>query len=375
MNYTVKYGELKEIFSSDINKISIPGSGICIHNVQFNSEEPSDCFLNINDSRFGENSVFSYPVFSPEDPKNRRIILLFHGLNERSWLKYLVWAYYLCELTGSYVVLFPIAFHINRSPEAWRDPRQMSLVMDERRSSFGNISGSSFANVALSERLNEDPLRFFFSGYRTLNDIMKLASTVRKGEHPVIPAGSRIDIFAYSIGAFLSQILLMSDPGDLFSESKLFIFCGGSVFSNMHGTSKLIMDEQAFERIYDYYLHDFEKTIVRKNPLSGFLNSTRTGLSFRSMIDTSRLRSFREKIFRSLGDRMHSVSLINDRVIPPAGILSTMKLTGSMQNVEIIEFPYQYSHENPFPLFTSEISMKVNSCFEMIFTQAAEFLI
>ena len=146
----------------------------------------------------------------------------------------------------------------------------MIHLLKDRNSSLGEIDMSSFANIALSNRLTEDPMRFFKSGYQTVEDIIKLASDISNGKHPVIPGTRNINIFAYSIGAFLAEIIIMGNPDNLFSEIKLFIFCGGSVFSNMKGSSKLIMDKRAFDRVYNYYLNDFEKTITGKSPLVDF---------------------------------------------------------------------------------------------------------
>src|SRR5450756_1922395 len=100
-------------------------------------------------------------------------------------------------------------------------------------------------------------------------------------------------IFAYSIGAFLAEIILMGNPEQLFTQSKLFIFCGGSVFSNMRGSSKLIMDSLAFDRVYSFYLNDFEKTLTGKSPLADFMRSSQIGMAFRSMIDLERFKTFR----------------------------------------------------------------------------------
>ncbi len=63
---------------------------------------------------------------------------------------------------------------------------------------------------------------------------------------------------------------MMGNPANLFSDSKLFIFCGGSVFSNMKGSSRLIMDSLAFDKVYTYYLNDFENTLNRKSPAYRF---------------------------------------------------------------------------------------------------------
>jgi hypothetical protein len=374
MEYTKTFNELKGIFSTDSKRISIPGSDVQIHNIEFQSDPPLIDFSNKNDSSIAENSSFSYPVFSPPDIKSKKVILLLHGLNERSWVKYLVWAYYLAQNTNSYVILFPISFHINRSPSSWKDPRTMIPFLKVRNSGIGEINMSSFANIALSNRLTEDPMRFFKSGYQTTSDIVKLLSSVRNGEHQIIPQTTDFNIFAYSIGAFLAEIILMGNPEKLFTDSKLFIFCGGSVFSNMHGSSKLIMDSLAFNRVYNYYLNDFEKTLTGKSPLVEFLQSSQIGMAFRSMIDLGRLKLFRENIFKNLKGQIHSLSLLKDSVIPCKGVISTLENTDKKRVVDVWDFPYTYTHENPFPIFGSPLSQKVDYWFEKVFAEATFFL-
>ena len=376
MEYTKKYNELKSVYNPDIKEIKIPGSDIRIVNTGFRSDYPTNSFYNPDDLSISENITFSYPVFVPANSGNKKVILLLHGLNERNWTKYLVWAYYLSQNTGSYVILFPISFHINRSPVSWSDPRAMLHFLKERKSTYNEINMSSFANIALSNRLTEDPIRFVNSGYQTVRDIEKLMLMIKNGEHSLIPGGSKADIFAYSIGAFLAQIILMGNPGNLFSDSRLFMFCGGSVFSNMHGTSKLIMDSLAYERIYNYYMSDFEKEITGKGPLLDYLRSSQIGMAFRSMIDFGRFKNFRENILKRLRDRTHSIALVKDTVIPADGIVKTMnvKRGNKVYPAEVWDFPYQYSHENPFPVFDTSLSLEVDRCFDRIFTTASLYL-
>jgi len=374
MEYTKTFSELKNIFSSDKETITIPDSGISIRNIRFMSDIPAEGFLNVNDTLIPENRSFSYPVFTPGNKKNEKVILLLHGLNERSWVKYLVWAFWLAEHTGSYVILFPISFHINRSPESWKDPREMIPYMKERNSSLGEVSMSSFANIALSERLSEDPLRFFNSGHQTLNDIVKLVKSVKEGRHQVIPKCSNIDIFAYSIGAFLAEITMMGNPENLFTESRLFIFCGGSVFSQMQGSSKLIMDSYAFEKLYSYYLNDFEKNIKEKGPAAEFLSNSQVGMAFRSMIDFSRFRFFRESVLKRLRNQIQSITLQKDLVIPAKAVVETLNKFKSKSIVDVWDFPYAYCHENPFPVLNSSQSADVDICFNKVFEAAGSFL-
>jgi hypothetical protein len=374
MEYTKTYNDLKSIFNVEDQIISIPGSEIKIHNLLFRSDILPNEFTSLNDALIPENRSFSYPVFAPEDASSDKVILLLHGLNERSWIKYLTWAFYLAKNTGSYVILFPISFHMNRSPLSWKDPRAMMNFMRDRNTSLHNTDMSSFANVALSNRLTEDPMRFFKSGYQTESDLVKLFSDIRNGKHEIIPATGKLNIFAYSIGAFLAEIIVMGNPGKLFSQTKLFIFCGGSVFSNMRGTSKLIMDSVAFDRVYNYYLNDFEKTLTGKSPLVDLLSSTQVGMAFRSMIDIGRFKTFRENILNKLRGQIHSISLLKDSVIPCKGVISTLDNSRKKDIVDIWDFPFKYSHENPFPVFDFPLSKKVDFWFERVFAEAALFL-
>jgi hypothetical protein len=374
MEYTKTYNELKSIFNPEAREISIPGSGISIFNVGFHSDLPPADFSNVNDLHIPENNSFTYPVFAPVNRDSDKVILLLHGLNERSWIKYLVWAYYLALNTGSYIVLFPISFHINRSPSSWKDPRAMISFMKDRNSSLGEIGMSSFANIALSNRLTEDPMRFFKSGYQTTSDIVKLISEIRNGRHEIISKTEKVNIFAYSIGAFLAEIIMMGNPAGLFSDSKLFIFCGGSVFSNMQGSSKLIMDSVAFNRVYSYYLNDFEDTLTGRSPLVEFLHNSPIGMAFRAMIDIGRLKAFRENILKNLKGQIHSLSLLKDTVIPCKGVISTLGIVGRNKSVDIWDFPYEYSHENPFPVLDKSKSNKVDFWFEKVFAEATLFL-
>lgn len=81
--------------------------------------------LQLADRTIEENLRFEYLVVT--DREERRFngaTLLFHGLNEKSWSKYLPWAQRLCRLTSRPVILFPIAFHMDRAPADWSAPPQ-----------------------------------------------------------------------------------------------------------------------------------------------------------------------------------------------------------------------------------------------------------
>ena len=99
---------------------------------------------------------------------------MLHGFNEKYWDKYLPWAKRLMEQTGKAVVLFPIAFHMNRAPHEWCERRLMHEVSDLRKKTFPDVICSSLVNVAISTRLQAKPQRFVWSGLQTYYDVIRL---------------------------------------------------------------------------------------------------------------------------------------------------------------------------------------------------------
>ena len=370
MGFTAIQTSLVSSFDPHAGEISLNASGISIVNTGFVSDSLPAYHFSGEDQSIKENIEFSYPVFVPASESNK-LILLLHGLNERSWDKYLAWAYYLASETGSYVLLFPISFHISRAPVSWKDPRTMIRLIRERIPVMGEIRNSSFANHALSRRLAEDPRRFVMSGYQTVDDIIRLVSQIREGSHPVVPATGRINIFSYSIGAFLSEILLMSDSRGYFDGTRLFMFCGGSVFGRMNAESKHIMDSLAYESTCSYYRNDFEEELERKDSFMGRLVSGPLGMAFRSMLDPLRFRQQREKLLAAIRDRIFAIPLVGDKVVPPAGVIETL---GAGSHVDVMDFAYKYSHEKPFPADNNKIAEKVDAAFEKVFIPACRFL-
>lgn len=370
MNYSTRYTELNEQFIPGKN-IRLPDSIIDIRFFPYVSSvvrsDDAAWSFNSADREIAENISFDYPVFIPRGKeKNEHAILLMHGLNERSWNKYLTWAEYLCTTTGKPVILFPIAFHMNRSPQAWTNPRSMQSQMNLRRKQNGDDRSISFANAALSERMSLHPLLFYTSGRQTFFDIEQLCINIRKGKHPLFTAGTDINIFAYSIGAFLAQIMLMTDPGGIFSNTKLFMFCGGSIFSSMVGISRSIMDKSAFDKLHKFYLTDFENT---QN-----LARDKVFRSFYSMISPDRNQTEREDFFNQMGDRLLGISLKHDTVIPFEGVLQALGSDCTRKCISLEDFSFLYTHENPFPIGANTNQTAVNDEFINVFSLAAGFL-
>jgi hypothetical protein len=326
------------------------------------------------DASISENQSFCYPVFVPPGrTKPKACILLLHGLNERNWDKYLCWAEYLAIHTQKPVILFPIAFHMNRSPSSWGDPRSMSALMHKRRLDAGDPRSLSFANAALSERLSKEPYRFFSSGLQTVHDITHLTRQIKNGEHPLFPDGAALDIFAYSIGSFLAEIILMANPLKLFSSSRLFVFCGGAIFSNMYGESRYIMDKTAYDRLFHFYCHDWfskeSKTVTMGELVSDNLLS-----AFNAMINPDLYKNERESFFESGKQRIGGISLEKDKVMPWSGVMACMGSQLAGQCFELMDFPYNYTHESPFPTNGKIDDISLNSSFQMVFQKSAAFL-
>ncbi|MFA6879472.1 MAG: DUF6051 family protein, partial [Bacteroidales bacterium] len=89
---------------------------------------PSTDFCSDNETKIIENREFDFVIFKPQTSVgetdtntggSKECIILLHGLNERSWEKYLTWAEDLAINCNRPVILFPMAFHMNRTPASW----------------------------------------------------------------------------------------------------------------------------------------------------------------------------------------------------------------------------------------------------------------
>lgn len=333
---------------------------------------PKPFFLDKRDDEFSLNNNFDYIIAEPdssirkEGEKLNSFIFLFHGLNERSWEKYISWAEALTERTGRAVILFPLAFHINRSPKEWSNPRLMSSFVNEDAKKKKKLINLSFVNYALSSRIKADPHRFYLSGKQTVYNICQLLLQIDNGEHPLIESNAKFDIFAYSIGAFMSQIIMQANPLNRFGNSKLFMFCGGSVFCKMNGNSKLIMDKESFQILNRYYKREFYGLFKKQEKIDAI------DRAFISMIGTRALKKERKSFYLVSQDRIRIIALKQDKVIPIKGI---KKALGGVWKIcmEEMDFTYKYSHEAPFPINIKEKDSR-EYWFNEVFTRASAFL-
>lgn len=345
--------------------------------LQNNSASNDYIFRNLNapDNSFEENNKFTYTVLKNKNTvKSKSVIILLHGLNEKNWDKYLPWAAHLMEKTGKPVIMFPLAFHMNRAPKEWSDSRLMYRLSKERITLFPNLDSSSYVNAALSTRLQFSPERFLLSGLQTLYDIIQLVEEIRNDMNPVVAKDASIDYFGYSIGGFLGQILMMSNPLNLFSDSRLLVFCGGTTLDQTTPVSRTIIDSEATDTLIKYYLNHFENGLKSDGLLHDlFAKSEEVGVVFKSMIDSTKMISFRNALLNSLKEKIKIIALAKDKVFTPKGI--TNSCPGRLKDsVKQFDFTYNYTHETPFPLL-NKLENEVNKSFADVFNYAASFLV
>ncbi|NUM80879.1 hypothetical protein HUU42_08745 [bacterium] len=407
MHDPFSYNLLRTLYDDSKKSIEIPDHNVTIHHEAFNSMNDdvlpgrTNYYCGRHDVSFGESYVsdnenipghpsldapdcsfecnrrFWYPIFKPSrSAKADGLILLLHGLNEKSWDKYLPWALTLAESTNKAVVLFPIAFHMNRAPAAWSDPREMKSISEKRKRQFTAIAHSSFVNAAISTRLHRTPQRFFWSGLQTYHDLIQLMHQIRRDEHPHIHANATADLFGYSIGAFLTELVLMNDPDGLFSESRLFMLCGGPTLDRMYPVSRYILDSAASVTIYSFFMEHLDNEMKRDERLGHYFSELHpSGLYFRSMLSNPRLKRMREERMKDLSPRIRAVALVKDDVIPPAEVLNT--LNGDYRNipvkVDVMDFAHDYTHVDPFPNH-AQTARSVQNSFSKIFNLASTHL-
>lgn len=332
--------------------------------------------LNKKDSEIQENIKFRYHMMMPKDvEKAKGIIFMFHGFNEKTWYKYLPWAKYLVDKTGKSIVMFPIAFHMNRAPAAWSSTREMYRVSEQRKERHPDVICSSLSNVAISTRLHNKPQRFIWSGLQSYYDVIDFVEHFKGGQHPAIDINASIDFFSYSIGTFLGEILMMSNKDGYFSNSKYATFCGGAVFNRLSPVSKFILDSEANVSLYSYVVEHLESHMKRDEVLRHYMHTHPEGNNFRSMLNYRVLTSDREVRFKEMSHQFYAITLAHDEVVPAYEVINTLQ--GSQRdipiNIETLDYPYKYIHEDPFPAM-SKIADEVDKQFRYTFDKFVDFL-
>lgn len=335
--------------------------------------------LELSDFEIACNQSFSYYILKKSaSERNNGFILFFHGLNEKRWDKYLPWAYELVRQTGKAVILFPIAFHMDRAPEDWSDKQQMLQLAKSRTEKYPeNNTSSSFINAAMSNRLEHFPQRLFWSGLQTYADVMQLIGSIRENKVPDIAPQATVDLFGYSIGAFFAGILKMANPSAAFQTAKLFCFCGGMTIDRMFPVSKYIMDASAaiaMQRIYAELLSANFATDKRLAHFQDWEHHPEEAW-FKTMLRYNYFVKEREALLGEISHQVKALVLKQDEVAPPVEALNTLKGGYRDIPIEVIidDYSYPYSHVNPFSL-VHKYKQEVDTAFNRFAGIAASFL-
>lgn len=332
--------------------------------------------VHVKDISIEENRFFKYHIIKPAGVEStKKVVFLFHGFNEKDWDKYLPWAESICEGTGSSVILFPIAFHMQRAPKHWSNKRGMYKLSEERKKRYPNVVNSTLSNVAISMRLHSMPQRFIWSGLQTYYDIIQFIEECKEGKHDFISKDFEFDIFAYSIGGFLAQILKLSNHKNYFANTKVCLFCSGATFNRLSPVSKFILDSEANVALYSFLVEHFEKMLQKDNLLNHYIEEDHLeGKIFYAMLDYQKMRCFREELFKKYEDQIYAITLKKDVVIPSYEVMNTLK--GAYHDIDIkvdeLDFDREYTHENPFPS-NGKPSQEFTNDFDTVFNKVCDF--
>jgi hypothetical protein len=294
-----------------------------------------------------ENVAFALPLVLPRRPGPfERAIIILHGLNESEYRKFFPWA---CTLAsaGFPVVLFPIAFLVNRRPRRWMANAETQRSLRERQALPGNTVATRY-NTILSERLDRHPERLFLAGGQSYDDLLDLVAQLRHGAFAVgdgpegtpVPwrpfaEGIRVDFLAYSIGGYLTLGVLLGagDTPDL-SESRAVLFAAGAPFAhpdpalNANTLSPFILDGVATRRVRQFYRSEVVEPLL-DNPQGRWCRAI-----FRAE------HTVLDQPLRRIRARLCTIGNTADTVVPPAGMVETFGPLDCLLPLGAHEYPF-----------------------------------
>lgn len=364
------------LYGSNIHHCKIHNINFDKHYTHLNDVGTIEDEVHIKDVCVSENVDFNYHLLKPANQKTvAKVIFMFHGFNEKNWDKYLPWGEAICNRTQSAILFFPLAFHMQRAPISWSEKRKMFNLSEQRKKKFPNIINSTLSNVAISMRLHAIPQRFIWSGVQTYNDVIQLIEECKAGKHPLIAPDFTYDMFAYSIGGLLAQILKLSNYKNYFTNSKVALFCSGAVFNRITPVSKYIIDSESIVALYSYLVEHFDSFLKKDEMLHHFMMENHfEGKVFHAMFEYQKMMDFRENLLKQCANQIYAIALKKDKVIPSYEVVNTLQ--GSARSIPVkvdeLDFDYEYTHENPFPVGKNNM-VKVQENFNRVFAKIADF--
>ena len=303
----------------------------------FPFESTHHSFLLPEDRNITENRRFTYLMAEPahfSDAGFDDVLILIHGLNEGNSAKLFPWAYNLAHRLNMPVLIFPLAFHIDRRSSAWGFTSQVKLS-GQRAAVPGNRKTSPF-NALISHRLSEAPERFTRAGLQSYYDLIDLCDSISSGRHPRCRQGAAPHFLGYSAGGYLALNLMLSNPGIRFSDSRCVLFASGAKLADMDSASIFIMDQEAGDRLTGF-LGDrgYEKTIYDKEV--GDRSEDPAYWMGEILFGGSTMQERLQTISR----RCLAIGGTNDRVIPLVGMSNNLSpLAVRRLDLGIHEFPF-----------------------------------
>ena len=252
----------------------------------------------------------------------------------------------------------------------------MTRRVAEREAKGGNACATPI-NAALSERLSEDPARFYRHGLQSFSDLMGLAESLQAGDWKVAGGrgrspfrrGCEVQLLGYSLGGYLSLILkLHPQSADLFGRSLLF--CSGASGLGKPGwradpVSDLILDLDASTRWREYF-GQFE---AGRSPY----DTRRAALFHQVMLAST--PEFRARLAEHRSEFL-VIAGTADRVIPAAGIRSNLGFADHVLDLGIHEYPFNLA---AYPAPGADRSMAraydVAPEFDAVFVEFAELAV
>jgi hypothetical protein len=169
---------------------------------------------------------------------------------------------------------------------------------------------------------------------------------------------------------------MISHPDHFLGKTRIVFFAGGSIFSHIHGMSKFIMDGVAFESIKRFYHNVIRKKYLALQDFRPWLMEHHFGKAFRSLITPEYLKEEREKRMAEFNNSLMVIALRDDRIIPVEGIkLAIGDQFVQSNHFKIVHFPYDYIHENPFPVLYNRIEDQVALAFRSVFETVIRFYV
>ena len=205
-------------------------------------------------------------------------------------------------------------------------------------------------------------------------DLLHLLRMIKSGDHPLFEKGSQCDIFSYSISCTLMQTLLIINPENIFTGSKIVLFAGGSIFHRVNGVSRYIIDSVAFDRIIGFYNSLLNEVSLKASGFRGWFLENLYGKAFKAVFSDKEYGTSRIRAIDTFYPDLMVIALKDDKVIPLEGIIEAMgsKFSNS-DHFRVIHFSYPYTHENPFPVNNIKNDNQLTDAFNSVYDTALRF--